>query len=84
MINGLSRGDRVKLTDRYANVLMKQDRGQKPKSVDWRSRRGEVTRLNCNDVFIIWDGITSADVVPHKAVEKVICNRASNLTSITG
>jgi hypothetical protein len=72
MINGLRRGDRVKLTDRYANVLMNDDRGPKSRGVDWRARRGTVWRLNANDVYIIWDGRTSWDLLPHKAVEKAV------------
>jgi|tagenome__1003787_1003787.scaffolds.fasta_scaffold20987367_11 hypothetical protein len=72
MINGFSIGDRVKLTDRYASVLMNEDRGPpRSRGVDWRARRGVVVRLNRNDVYVLWDGRATFDVVPYKAVERV-------------
>lgn len=71
MINGFCIGDRVKLTDRYASVLMNEDRGPpRSRGVDWRARRGAVVRLNSNDVYIVWDGRATFDVVPYKAVER--------------
>ena len=69
-MNGLSVGDRVKLTDRYASVLMRSN-GPKPKVMDWKARRGEVCRLNSYSVFVLWDGRRSPDPFPYKAVEKV-------------
>lgn len=60
-------GDRVKLTDRFANALMKSE----IKRAIWRNRRGVVHSANSNDVRIMWPGRSSYDVVPLKAVEKV-------------
>jgi hypothetical protein len=61
-----SRGDRVKLTDRYADAL---NRALKTK-IDWRARRGSVARCNEADVYVAWDGRESLDSIPIKGVEK--------------
>jgi hypothetical protein len=71
VITSIRLGDRVKLTDRYATVLMRHWKGPRTKIVDWRSRRGVVARLNMADVFIKWDDRNTVDSVPIKAVEKV-------------
>jgi hypothetical protein len=60
------RGDRVKLTDRFAKVLL---RGPKVK-IDWLARRGVVRRCNEFDVYVAWDGRNTLDSIPVKAVEK--------------
>lgn len=60
------RGDRVKLTDRYADAL---NRALKAK-LDWRARRGSVARCSSSDVYVAWDGRNSLDAIPIKGVEK--------------
>jgi len=59
------RGDRVKLTDRYADAL---NRSLKAK-LDWRIRRGVVWRCSASDVYITWDGRATLDSIPIKGVE---------------
>lgn len=58
-------GDPVKLTERYANVLL---RSRKCK-VDWLSRRGVVTMTGPRYVFVIWDGNRTIDYLDHAVVE---------------
>src|SRR6476620_4371710 len=52
MTRPFKKGDRVQLTNRYADALNRSFHA----TLDWRSRRGSVTRCNLNDVTIRWDG----------------------------
>ena len=70
MITHLRLGDRVKLTDRYAAVLMRHWKGPRTRQLDWRERRGVIARMNFADVFVKWDGRNTVDSLPIKAVEK--------------
>lgn len=60
-----SPGDSVKLTDRIAASLANNSRAR----VNWRSRRGVVHSCSDVQVFIKWDGRSSTDNWPIKAVE---------------
>jgi hypothetical protein len=59
-------GESVRMTDRYAAVLCRSRRNK----VDWRARRGVVNWANPNQVAITWEGRTSVDVLPLRAIEK--------------
>ena len=61
-----AKGDRVKLTDRFADTL---NRAIKAK-LDWRVRRGVVARCNSSEVYVIWDGRATMDQIPIKGVER--------------
>ena len=58
-------GDVVKLTHRFALVLMRTPRCR----VDWVARRGLVKWANNQSVYIVWDGRSSGDLVPLGGVE---------------
>lgn len=58
-------GDPVKLTDRYANVLLRTRRCK----VDWLARRGVAARVGRQYVFVIWDGNRALDNLLHAVVE---------------
>jgi hypothetical protein len=61
-------GDRVKLTDRYANTLSKAIQS---KHMDWRARRGIVRACNATQVTIMWPGRRSPDYIQVNGVELV-------------
>lgn len=69
MTGSFKKGDRVKLTDRYAIVLSKA----KGNPRNWVGRRGSVFDCNRDHVSIVWDGRKSIDNVPHKGVERIEC-----------
>ena len=58
-------GERVKVTRRFANALLKRPR----KRIDWHTRRGVVVRCNANHVAITWEGRKSLEFLPLKAIE---------------
>jgi hypothetical protein len=60
-----AKGQPVKLTDRYAEVLCRS----KKNKTDWQTRRGTVARCGVNYVSIAWPGRKSIEQFPIKAVE---------------
>jgi hypothetical protein len=60
-----AKGQPVKLTDRYAEVLCRS----KKNKTDWVVRRGTVVRCSVNYVSIAWPGRKSIEQFPIKAVE---------------
>lgn len=63
------KGSKVKLTDRYAKTLLRA----KGNPI-WIGRLGTVIYCNKYSVSILWEGRTSVDHVPLKAVELVLHN----------
>ena len=59
-------GAHVKLTDRYAKVLS-AGRGK----FKWIGRKGVVASCGRDSVSVLWEGRTSRDWIPIKAVELV-------------
>lgn len=60
-------GDRVKMTDRYAKIMMS---GKKPPYVvNWPERRGVITSANRSDVFIKWSDRRTLEQYPNGAIE---------------
>lgn len=62
-----TRGDLVRLTEKYAGTLL---RGHRRKKIDWRSRRGVVERCSSSEVYVAWEGRRSLDAIPIRGVEK--------------
>lgn len=64
-----AKGERVRLTRRYAKVLMKSD--ERTTHTDWLSRQGTVDRCNATTVSVLWDGRRTIDHIPVKGVERI-------------
>ena len=62
-------GDQVKLTDRYAKTLTRNQRGHS--LVNWFNRRGVVVACSAYIVRVTWEGRISKECLPIAAVEKV-------------
>lgn len=61
-----TRGDPVKLTDRFASVLVRRMKNK----IDWHKRRGVFSSGNEDLVLIRWDGCKSCEQLPIKAIER--------------
>ena len=62
-------GDQVKLTDRYAKTLTRDQRAHS--LVNWCNRRGVVVACTAYIVRVRWEGRKSKDCLPIAAVEKM-------------
>jgi hypothetical protein len=63
----LTRGDAVRLTERFAAALCRSPKAR----VDWKARRGIVAWTNRSIVAVAWGGRKSIDPLPHAAVRKI-------------
>ena len=65
------KGDFVKLTDRYAEVLSRSKGGNRTL---WKGRRGVVRSCNDTAVGVLWDGRSSTEWVPLGGVERFVAD----------
>jgi hypothetical protein len=60
------RGEAVTLTPKFAETLARNPKTR----VDWKSRRGIVHRCNGHSVYVVWNGCSSKETLPVKAVTR--------------
>ena len=63
----MKRGDRVRLTDKVAQSLMRSPH----RRINWYLRRGVVVRISTHRVAVLWDGNATLDLWPREAVVEV-------------
>jgi hypothetical protein len=66
----LKSGDRVKPTEQAIKGLVKHHWNRSSK-VDWRTRQGNVHKVNSHTALVVWDGLKSFDPMPIRALERI-------------
>jgi hypothetical protein len=61
-----NRGEIVTLTPTFAETLQRHPKNR----IDWKSRRGIVHRCNQHSVYVVWNGCSSKETLPVKAVTR--------------